>query len=97
MRNLVVSAITAIGLAAACAPASAEEVTRYVKYSDLNLASTEGIETLDARIAAAVKSACAKPETIRDLKTMAAWENCKAEAAAKAREQVKTTVELASL
>ena len=102
MRKFVVPAArctfwAAICLAAAAAPAAAEGITLYVKYSDLNLASAEGVETLEARIAAAVKTVCAKPEFIRDLKSMAAWESCKASAAVKAREQVETTVQLARL
>jgi len=98
MHKLVVSAaasLLAMGIAAV--PAAAETVSVSVKYADLNLASAQGVETLESRIAIAVKDVCAKPETIRDLKSMAAWESCKAEAAAMAREQVETTVQLASL
>jgi UrcA family protein len=97
MRKFVVSAAAVLSLAAAAAPAMAEDFTVYVKYSDLNLTSAEGVETLESRIAVAIKSVCAKPETIRDLKSMQAWESCKATASAKARAQLEKTVELASL
>jgi UrcA family protein len=97
MRKFVVSALTVAGLAAFAAPATAEDYTVYVKHSDLNLASAEGVETLEARIATAVKSVCAKPETSRAIKPMQAWEACKADATAKAKAQVEKTVELASL
>lgn len=98
MRKFVVTAASALCLAGiAAAPAAAEEVTLHVKYSDLNLASPEGVETLESRIATAVKTVCAKPEFIRDLKAMVAWESCKTETTAKARAQVESTVQLARL
>jgi UrcA family protein len=81
----------------ASVPAAAEDVTVYVNHSDLNLTSAEGVKTLEARIAAAVKSVCARPETILDLKAMSAWESCKADASAKALAQIAKTVELARL
>lgn len=95
MRKFVVSAAASLCLLAA--PAAAEEVTLYVKYSDLDLASADGVETLETRIAAAVKAVCAKPEIMRDLKSMQAWESCKADATARAMAQVEDTVELAGL
>jgi UrcA family protein len=94
MRKFVVSAAA---LCLAATPAIAEDFTLYVKYSDLNLTSAEGIETLEARIATAVKTACAKPDMILDLKSMDAWESCKADTTAKARAQLARTVELAAL
>jgi UrcA family protein len=87
MRKFVISAVTVL----------AEDFTLYVKYSDLNLASAEGVETLEARIEAAVKSVCAKPEIMLDLKSMEAWQSCKAAATAKAKAQLEKTVELAAL
>jgi UrcA family protein len=97
MRKFVVSAVTVLGLAAATAPATAEDVTVSVKYSDLNLTSAEGVQTLEARIAAAVKTVCERPETSRELKSMQAWDSCKSAATAKARAQLEKTVDLASL
>ena len=97
MRKFVVSALTAIGLAAAAAPAAAEDLTVYVTYSDLDLGTAEGIETLAGRIASAVSSACARPESMRNLKAMVAWESCRSAATESAYSQLETTVELASL
>lgn len=75
----------------------AAETSVTVSYSDLDLTSTQGVETLEARIAAAVKSVCARPDFIRDLKAMSAWERCKAGAETRARAQLETTVQLARL
>jgi UrcA family protein len=98
MRKFVVSALASLALAGIAPVAAATgDVTLQVKYSDLNLASAEGIEALEARIETAVKAVCAKPEIMRELKSMQAWESCKADATAKAMAQLEKTVELASL
>ncbi len=98
MRNFVVTALAAVTLAGAfVAPATAAEtVTVKVDYSDLNLKSVAGKEALEARLAAAVKTACSKPDT-RSLKSMQAWQNCKDSASSSAAEQFEKTIEFASL
>jgi UrcA family protein len=98
MRNLVVPALAAICLAGAfAAPAAAADiVTVKVGYSDLDLASADGKDALETRIAAAVKTACAKPDT-RSLKSAQAWQSCKDSAASSAAEQFEKTIEFAGL
>lgn len=100
MRKFVVPALAAISLAGAfAAPAAAAEtetVTVKVGYSDLNLKTAAGKEALEFRIAAAIKTACAKPDT-RSLKSAQAWQNCKDSAASSAAEQLEKTIEFASL
>lgn len=98
MRNFVVPALAALCLSSvAIAPAAAEELTVKVAHAELDLSTTAGKKTLETRIAAAIKTACAKPETIRDLKAMQAWESCKIGASASAYEQVEQVARVASL
>jgi UrcA family protein len=97
MRKFVVSALSALALAAAIQPASAEEVTVKVAYTDLDLASPAGVTALKARVATAVKAACARPDTMRDLKAMADWQHCIDRATAQAANKVAEKVQLASL
>jgi UrcA family protein len=96
MRKLVVPAFAALSLATFAQPATAEQVVVKVAYADLDLASPSGVATLQARIAGAVKTACAKPD-LRDLKSMQVWSVCVADAKAKADAKVKEKVQLASL
>jgi UrcA family protein len=84
-----------LGLAAA-QPAGAEQVTVKVSYADLDLATPTGVATLQTRVASAVKTACVKPD-IRELKAMAEWQHCVADARAKAAQKVQEQVQLASL
>lgn len=104
MRKLILSSLAALGATAAfAAPATAEDATVatvVVPYGDLDLTAPAGAAKLDARIEAAVKDVCAKPD-IRDLKGMAAWEECKAGARAGALDQLSALspfadIELAS-
>lgn len=97
MRNLVVPALAAMCLAGAfAAPAAAEEVTVEVTHTDLDLTTAAGKKALETRVAAAIKVACAKPES-RDLKTMQAWESCKSSAKSEADEQLAKSFNIASL
>jgi len=97
MRKFVVSAFAALTLAAAFQPVSAEEMAVKVSYSDLNLASPAGVAALRARVAAAVKAACTRPDTMHDLKAMAQWQHCVDDASAKAAQKVQEKIQLASL
>lgn len=98
MRSFVVPALAAICLSSvSTAPAVAAEMTVKVAYSDLDLATDAGRITLENRINAAIKTACARPLVIRDLKAMQAWEGCKADASASAYEQLEETVRVAQL
>lgn len=97
MRKFVVSAFAALSLAAAVQPASADEVAVKVSYTDLDLSSPAGVAALQARVAAAIRTACVRPETMGDLKAMADWQHCVDQASAKAAQKVAEKVQLASL
>ena len=98
MRNLLVTALAAATLAGAfAAPAAAADiVTVKVGYSDLDLDTESGKDVLETRIAAAVKVACAKPDT-RSLRSAQAWQSCKESASSSAAEQFEKAIEVASL
>jgi UrcA family protein len=69
----------------AVAPAAAEEFTVQVPYSDLDLASPTGAKALAQR----VSSICQRPD-IRDLRAVAAWQQCKDIALNSAMEQLNS-------
>jgi len=98
MRNLVVTALAAASLAGAfAAPAAAAETfTVKVGYSDLDLKTDAAKDVLEARIDAAIKTVCVKPDT-RSLKVAQAWQDCKESAASSAADQLEKTIEFASL
>lgn len=85
--NLFFVAAAAL-LGAAAVPAAAEEASVVVSIADLDLTTAKGTEALDARVDNAAGKVCDKPSTIRDLKSMQAWESCKVEAHAKAMDQL---------
>ena len=82
----VLAALALLGAAAAPATA-ADEVRVTVAYADLNLATPAGAAALETRIDTAVAAVCEKP-ALRDLKSMVAWEQCKAAARAGAHDQL---------
>jgi len=97
MRNLVVPALAAICLSGAIAPAAmAETVTVEVTHADLDLTTKAGQKVLESRVAAAIKTACAKPDT-RSLKAAGAWQSCKTSAASDAAGQLEKSIEFARL
>lgn len=94
MRKSIITLFAALTVSGVAVPASADEVSPVVEtvsvtvnYGDLDLQAPEGTAILDKRIEAAASDVCAKPD-IRDLKAMAAWEACKADAKAGALEQL---------
>ena len=88
MKTLAIQALGAISLSLfAVAPAAAEELQTTVRYDDLDIASAQGSETLQARIQAGIKSVCERPD-IRDLKAVAAWNACRDTAMSSALEQL---------
>lgn len=102
MRNFVVPALAAICLSGvAIAPAAAEalpgQLIVKVAHADLDLSTEAGKKELETRISAAVKTACARPAMIRDLKAMQAWESCKSSAEVSASEQFERNLRVASL
>jgi len=54
-----------------------------VSYDDLNLATSSGVDALYHRISVAARSVCANPD-IRDLGAVAAAQNCRVDAVARA-------------
>jgi len=103
MRKSIFTVLAAAAVAGGLAnPALAadETVSVTVSYADLDVADPAGAEALTQRIDSAVKRVCERPN-IRNLKAMAAWEECKANALAGAMEQLSLVtpydeVELAS-
>jgi len=89
-RSLALAGALAAALCApgAFAAAQTDNVpTLTVRYSDLNLASSEGVDALYRRIANAASKVC--PDTgIRDLTSLAAARQCQVEAIARAVQQV---------
>lgn len=88
MKKIALSVLAAVLLPGAAQAAEVETVTVAVSYADLDLTTEAGQATLDARIGAAVKEVCAKPDVTRNLKAMTAWADCRKSAAASAFEQV---------
>lgn len=65
MRNIIISsAAAALSLAAVSTPAGAQEErpTEYVVHADLNIATPQGMETLQNRVRAAVRRVCPRHE-----------------------------------
>lgn len=88
MTKLAIASAVAVALSSiAAAPAVAQESQLVVSYADLDLNTTAGVQALDQRLEASVKTVCARP-FIRDLKSMAAWEQCKDAAMTAAHEQL---------
>jgi len=94
MRKSVVTVLAALAFSAAATPAFAAEaadpietVSIAVDYADLDINTPAGSATLDKRVEAAASAVCEKPD-IRNLKQMAAWEECKASAKSDAFEQL---------
>jgi UrcA family protein len=99
MRKSVVSAFAALIVAAgltAAQPASAEQVTARVNYADLDLTTPAGVAALQARVARAVKAACTRADTMRDLGAMSDWQRCVDAMTEQARLKIREKVQLAS-
>jgi UrcA family protein len=65
------------------APQSSSVPSIAVSYDDLNLATSAGVDALYHRISVAARSVCANPD-IRDLGAVAAAQNCRLDAVARA-------------
>lgn len=79
---------TMIGVLALAATLPAAAETRAVRYDDLNLASSAGVERLERRIHNAARDACRIPDFRVSLTEKAAGDKCVAETKARAMEQV---------
>ena len=77
----LVAALSVTGMTST--PAAAEPVSVSVSYADLDLAAPAGATVLKHRIKAAADKVCGRPH-MRDLKAMAAWEDCRTAAQAEA-------------
>lgn len=86
MTKFALSALVAASVSLlAAAPAAAEDFVVQVPYSDLNLNTPAGAETLAQRVSAV----CERPD-IRNLKAVAAWQSCKDNARNSAMEQLNS-------
>jgi UrcA family protein len=84
MKNIAI--IAAAAAAVAAMPAAAQESVE-IYYGDLDVASAAGTHMLGERLEACAASVCARPDT-RDLKGMAAWQECKTTAITSGVEQL---------
>ena len=88
MNKLAIASAVAVALSSiAAAPVAAQDAQVAITYGDLDLSTTAGAQALSERLEAGVKAACDRPD-IRDLKSMAAWEQCKDAAMTSANEQL---------
>lgn len=88
MTKLAIASAVAVALSSiAAAPVAAQDTQLVVSYSDLDLNTTAGVQTLDQRLEAGVKAVCGSPE-IRNLKSTLAFEQCRDAAMNSAHEQL---------
>jgi UrcA family protein len=88
MKTLALALAAASLSLLAAAPAAAQESRVIVTYADLDLASPAGSEALFSRLVGGVRAVCERPDSIRDLKAVAAWEDCKDRAMSSALDQL---------
>ena len=92
MRSLILPVLAAATLAGAAAPALAEAAPSVaVSYTDLNLTTPEGRKALEARIAAAVDTVCARPH-LSSVEQGHAWAECRELATADAQRQASEVI-----
>ena len=88
MKKLSIAAAISVALSSiAAAPAAAQDAQVAIHYGDLDLATPAGTEVLGERIEAGVNAVCDRPD-IRNLKAMAAWEQCRDAALTSAADQL---------
>lgn len=88
MNKLAIASAVAVALSSLAAiPAAAQETQFVVSYADLDLNTTAGVQALDQRLEAGVKAVCERPD-IRNLRSMAAYEQCKDAAMNSAHQQL---------
>ena len=88
MKKLSVAAAISVALSSiAVAPAAAQDAQVAIHYGDLDLATPAGTAVLGDRIEAGVNAVCDRPD-IRNLKAMAAWEQCRDAALTAAADQL---------
>ncbi|GEM_PF-1858566 len=91
MRNTIITtALATFALAATSTSATAQDQvqTAFVEHADLNIASEQGMETLQNRVRAAVRKVCPRPETVRPISQQMDFLNCREEANADAQQQI---------
>lgn len=88
MRKSVIAFVAVLSVTGMVStPAVAEEAAVGVSYADLDLAAPAGATVLKHRIKAAAERVCGRPH-VRDLKAMAAWQECRSSAEADAVAQL---------
>ena len=88
MNKLAITSAVAVALSSiAAAPVAAQDAQVAITYGDLDLSTTAGAQALGERLEAGVRAVCDRPD-IRDLRSMAAWEQCKDAAMTSANEQL---------
>jgi UrcA family protein len=86
------STILLVGLAALCAvPAAAETISVPVSFAGLDLTSSNGQDTLNHRVQAAVRTICGTPD-IRDLPAVNATRHCTIAALDQAHSRVQMAI-----
>ena len=86
----------AFSLAAIATPAAANTNTVDVYIGDLNLTTDEGRARMERRLSAAARRVCGGRPDIRDLSSLRAFNDCRAEAHESTREQVRFALEAAN-
>ncbi len=87
MNTIALKALAAASLSIlAISPAAAQDMRVAVSYGDLDIASTDGAETLSQRLEAGARTACGRAD-VRDVKVGAAVAACREAALQGAREQ----------
>ena len=81
-----IALFAAVAAAAVAVPAAAQDSVE-IYFGDLNVASSEGAQALNARIQAGADAVCERPDN-RDLKGTLVWQDCKSAAVSSAVEQL---------
>ena len=88
MNRIALLAALAASLSTLTAvPAAAQDASVTVAYSDLDITSPAGAQTLAQRFEAGVDAVCARPD-IRDVKAMSEFSACKTAAVSSATQQL---------
>jgi len=87
MRKYLIPALAALALSGGAYAKAPTYAAERVSIGDLDLASPEGVATLEARISVAAEKVCQRA-LVRDLRSTAGFNECKDIAIAGAMEQV---------
>lgn len=77
MKTIAIATAIAAAVSAVAIPAAAQDIVQAeVRYGDLDVASPAGVQVLSARIENTADTVCVRPDN-RNLKGMAAFQQCK--------------------